>query len=100
MKISRCLKILSCRIYAKKAGDIVVKRKILRVSGIGESAVDEAIAPIYKSYENVETSILFNRSEIEVHLTAKNRFRNESRRNSRKIVGGNRREIGNRGFLR
>jgi len=53
------------------AGEIFVKRKILRVSGIGESAVDEAIAPIYKTFETVETSILFNKSEIELHLTAK-----------------------------
>jgi nicotinamide-nucleotide amidase len=55
----------------KSAGEIVVRRRILRVAGMGESAVDEAIAPIYKSYKSVETSILFNRSEIEVHLAAK-----------------------------
>ncbi len=55
----------------ESAGDIFVKRKILRVSGIGESAVDEAIAPIYTTYETVNTSILFNKSEIELHLTAK-----------------------------
>lgn len=55
----------------ESAGKIFVKRKILRVSGIGESAVDEAIAPIYQSYEAVDTSILFNKSEIEIHLTAK-----------------------------
>lgn len=52
------------------AGEIFVKRKMLRVAGIGESAVDEAIAPIYKSYKTVDTSILFNKSEIEVQLTA------------------------------
>lgn len=54
----------------EKAGEIYVKRKFMRVSGLGESAVDEAIAPIYKTYENVETSILFNKSEIELHLSA------------------------------
>ncbi len=53
------------------AGEIYVKRRTLRVSGIGESAVDEAIAPIYKSYPKVDTSILFNKSEIEVQLSAK-----------------------------
>ena len=55
------------------AGEIFVKRKILRVSGLGESAVDEAIAPIYTAYENPQTTILFNRSEIEIHLTAQNK---------------------------
>ena len=54
----------------KSAGEIVVRRKIMRVAGMGESAVDEAIAPVYKSFETVETSILFNRSEIEIHLAA------------------------------
>jgi hypothetical protein len=38
---------------------------------MGESAVDEAIAPIYKTYENVQTSILFNKTEIELQLIAK-----------------------------
>lgn len=51
-------------------GEIYVKRRILRVAGMGESAVDEAIAPIYKSYENVQTSILFNKTEIELQLIA------------------------------
>ncbi len=54
----------------ERAGEIYVKRRILRVSGMGESAVDELIAPIYKAYENVQTSILFSKSEIEVHLLA------------------------------
>lgn len=53
------------------AGEVHVKRRILRVSGMGESAVDEVIAPIYKSYSSVQTSILFSKSEIEVHLAAK-----------------------------
>ncbi len=55
----------------RAAGEIYVKRRIMRVGGMGESAVDEAIAPIYKLYETVETSILFNKSEIELNLAAK-----------------------------
>jgi nicotinamide-nucleotide amidase len=52
------------------AGDICVERRVLRVSGMGESALDELIAPVYKSYPSVQTSILFNRTEVEVHLSA------------------------------
>lgn len=55
----------------ENAGEIFVKRKILRVAGMGESAIDEAVAPIYKLYETVETSILFNKSEVEISLFAK-----------------------------
>jgi nicotinamide-nucleotide amidase len=53
------------------AGDVFVKRRLMRVSGIGESAVDEAISPIYTAYKNVQTSILFNKTEIEIHLAAR-----------------------------
>ena len=50
------------------AGDVIVKRRVLKISGMGESAVDEAIAPIYVTYPDVQTSILFNKSEVEAHL--------------------------------
>lgn len=56
----------------EKAGEIFVKRRILRVSGLGESAIDEKIAPVYKQYQNPQTTILFNQSEVEIHLTAQN----------------------------
>lgn len=53
------------------AGEVHVRRRLLRVSGMGESAVDELIAPIYTAYDTVQTSTLFNRTEIEVHLAAR-----------------------------
>jgi nicotinamide-nucleotide amidase len=52
------------------AGDVFVGRRLLRVSGLGESALDEIIAPIYTAYPSVQTSILFNRTEVEVSLFA------------------------------
>lgn len=58
---------------AEKAGNLRVLRRVLRVAGMGESAVDEKIAPIYTRYENPQTTILFNQSEIEVQLTARGR---------------------------
>ncbi len=55
---------------AAKAGDVRVVRRILRVAGMGESAVDERIAPVYTQYKNPQTTILFNKSEIEIQMTA------------------------------
>jgi nicotinamide-nucleotide amidase len=52
------------------AGEIFVRRRVLRVAGMGESMLDEAIAPIYKAYESVQTSILFNKTEVEVQIAA------------------------------
>jgi nicotinamide-nucleotide amidase len=54
-----------------RAGKIFVKRRLLRVSGKGESAVDEIAAPIYTKYADVQTSILFSKTEVEIHLTAR-----------------------------
>lgn len=61
-----------------KAGKVRARRRLLRVAGMGESAVDEAISPVYRSYKSVETSILFNRSEVEVHLTARTESETEA----------------------
>jgi len=61
-----------------KAGDVRVARRVLRVSGLGESAVDERIAPVYTQYKNPQTTILFNRSEIEIHLTAQGKSEKEA----------------------
>ncbi len=52
------------------AGDVHVARRVLKVSGMGESAVDEIAAPIYTQYEGVQTSVLFNKSEVEIHIAA------------------------------
>ena len=54
----------------ERSGGVLVRRRVLRVSGMGESAIDEAIAPIYGTYKDVQTSILFSKSEVEVHLSA------------------------------
>jgi nicotinamide-nucleotide amidase len=63
---------------AGRAGSVKVVRRMLRVAGLGESAVDEKIAPIYTQYENPQTTILFNQSEIEIHLTARGRTEAEA----------------------
>lgn len=64
--------------FKKAAGKIVARRRILRVSEMGESAIDEAIAPIYKKYKSIQTSILFNRSEVEVHLISRSESKSEA----------------------
>ena len=57
-------------VLRSSSNGVLVRRRVLRVSGMGESAVDEVISPIYRSYPTIETSILFSRVEIEVHLAA------------------------------
>lgn len=54
----------------ESAGEIFVRRRSLRVAGMGESSLDELIAPIYTKYKNPQTATLFNKTEIEIQLTA------------------------------
>ncbi len=54
----------------ESAGTISVRRRSIMVSGLGESKLDELIAPIYTQYSNPVTATLFSRTEVEVQLTA------------------------------
>lgn len=64
------------------AGEVHVHRRVVKVSGKGESAVDEIAAPIYTKYPGVQTSVLFNRSEVEIHIAA----RDEASETAERIV--------------
>jgi nicotinamide-nucleotide amidase len=63
---------------SERAGGVRVARRVLRVAGMGESAVDERIAPVYTQYKNPQTTILFNNTEIEIHLTAQGKTEQEA----------------------
>lgn len=63
---------------AKLAGDTRFATRVMRVTGMGESAVDEKISPIYTQFENPQTTILFNSSEVEIHLRAHGRTEDDA----------------------
>ena len=68
------------------AGEVFVDRRILLVTGLGESAVDEIAAPIYTAYPQVQTSILFNRCEVEIHVAARSTNAVAARADADKLV--------------
>lgn len=47
-----------------------IRTRVIKVAGLPESEVDERIAPLYKPYSNVSTTILSTGGAIEVHLNA------------------------------
>jgi nicotinamide-nucleotide amidase len=49
----------------------VIRTLELRISGMSESELDQAIAPIYKQYENPVTTILAHNADMQVHLRAR-----------------------------
>jgi nicotinamide-nucleotide amidase len=49
----------------------VIRTMELRVAGMGESDLDQLIAPVYKKYENPATTILAAAGDIQIHLRAR-----------------------------
>ncbi len=62
---------------SESVGEIFVKRRSIMVAGMGESAMDQLIAPIYTKYKNPQTATLFTKNGLEVHLTAQGKSRDE-----------------------
>ncbi len=49
----------------------VIRTLFLRVAGMGESDLDQLIAPVYTKYTNPSTTILAAVSDIQIHLRAR-----------------------------
>jgi nicotinamide-nucleotide amidase len=50
----------------------VIRTRFYRVAGMGESELDQLIAPVYTKFSALETTILAGPSDIQVHLRARN----------------------------
>ena len=62
---------------AARAGDVRLHRRMLRVSGKGESMVEEIVQPIYSRWLTdqppIETTILASLGQVELHLVTQSR---------------------------
>src|SRR5712692_6831644 len=58
------------RLRAKLPPQFIASR-VLKVAGMGESQCDARIAPIYKPYKDVHTTILAGAGEIQIHLSTR-----------------------------
>lgn len=52
------------------AGQVVLVRRNLKIFGLGESALDQLIAPVYLAHPQVVVTVLFTPLDLEVHLSA------------------------------
>jgi nicotinamide-nucleotide amidase len=55
------------RLRAKLPSEFIATRE-LKITGLGESQCDARVAPIYKLYTDVQTTILAGAGEIQLHL--------------------------------
>jgi len=54
----------------KRGGGVVSRRRVLRISGMGESAVEEIVAPVYVKWKDDPVTILASPGEVQLHLCA------------------------------
>jgi nicotinamide-nucleotide amidase len=56
-----------------RAGSTVGRRRVLRIAGMGESAVEELVAPVYARWKDDPVTILASPGEVQLHLFARGR---------------------------
>lgn len=60
---------LRSRLAARGGGRVLV-RSLLKVVGLGESAMDELLLPVYAQFPEIRVTTLFTELDLEVHLNA------------------------------
>jgi nicotinamide-nucleotide amidase len=81
------------RLRAKLPKRVIVTR-VLKITGLGESACDARVAPIYKRYVDVETTILAGAGEIQLHLKIHAPFLHSAQVTLDELVGELEEELG------
>jgi nicotinamide-nucleotide amidase len=57
-------------LVAARATGAVLLTRVLKIASMSESDVEQAVAPLYKTFTNPWTTILSNPGQVELHLTA------------------------------
>jgi nicotinamide-nucleotide amidase len=60
-------------VLGERLGGIVGRRRVLRIAGMGESAVEELVAPVYARWKEDPVTILASPGEVQLHLAVRGR---------------------------
>lgn len=85
----QCLERLRAKL-PKKA----IATRVLKITGIGESQCDARVAPIYKTFIDVDTTILAGAGEIQLHMKAQKSSLQEAQQRVDQLVGLIEEELG------
>jgi nicotinamide-nucleotide amidase len=55
----------------ERAGGRVLRRRVLRVGGTGESSVEEIVTPVYRKWRQYPVTILASPGEVQLHLAVR-----------------------------
>jgi nicotinamide-nucleotide amidase len=95
MFAEECLPRLSRRLPPQ-----VIRTRFYRVAGMGESDLDQLIAPVYKPFTNPVTTILAGPGDIQIHLRSRGASHEEAERLLNQIAPEIERLLGDRIYSR
>jgi nicotinamide-nucleotide amidase len=75
---------------------LVIRKRCYRVAGMGESDLDQLIAPVYRNYANPATTILAAAGDIQIHLRARCQAQEEAEALLDELAGPIRQLLGDR----
>ena len=58
-------------VLRERAGGTIARRRVLRIAGMGESAVEQLVAPLYEKWSEDPVTILASPGEVQLHLVAR-----------------------------
>ena len=82
----------------RRASGVRLFHRDLRVAGMSESHVEQRIAPIYKRYPDVQTTVLASPGEIQIHLRMWTGDERHAEKTLKEIVEGIQLALGDRVF--
>ncbi len=85
-------------VVRERAGGTVIRTRVLRIAAMAESDVEQAVAPIYKTFTNPRTTILGAAGQVELHLVAEGRSEAEAEERIEALAAGIRRALPGRIF--
>jgi nicotinamide-nucleotide amidase len=81
---------------AEIAGPSTLRSRILRIASMGESDVEQIVAPIYTTYQNPRTTILGGAGEVELRFVASGGSPAESEAKLEEVASRIREKLGSR----
>jgi nicotinamide-nucleotide amidase len=72
----------------ERAGGLVLRTRVLKIASMGESDVEQVVAPLYKTFTNPRTTILGGAGQTELHLTAEGASLEEAEARLEELAAG------------
>ena len=87
-------------LLAAKVAGRALRTRILKIASMSESDVEQAVAPVYKTFTNPRTTILGAPGQVELHLTADGDTAAEAEERIESLASGIRRRAARAGLQR